>query len=60
MNSAEIKLLREQRGLTQEEAAHQIGVTTVTWNKWENDRVVPSKMGRMLLNEWAKRGKEIA
>ena len=34
-------LFRQTLGLTQSEAARMLGVTRVTWNRWENGRTHP-------------------
>ena len=34
-------LFRRTLGLTQSEAARMLGVTRVTWNRWENGRTHP-------------------
>ena len=44
MNGNQIKTLRLSMGLTQEEFAHRLGVTLCTVNRWENNRVVPSRL----------------
>jgi putative transcriptional regulator len=44
MNGNQIKELRMTMGLTQEEFAHQLGVTLCTVNRWENNKVAPSRL----------------
>ena len=53
MNGSEIKEVRQLLGQTQEEFAHQLGVTLSTVNRWENQKTVPSRLAvkqiRMLM-----------
>lgn len=42
----QIKTVRRQLGLSQEELAHALGVSFATVNRWENGRTVPSKLAR--------------
>lgn len=49
MDGADIKTLRKQLGLTQEEFAHQIGVTFATVNRWENGKSEPSRLAIKML-----------
>ena len=46
-NAATIKAAREAAGLSAREAAHLVGVTTVTWQRWEGNPAVQRKF-RML------------
>jgi transcriptional regulator with XRE-family HTH domain len=39
---ARIRLLRVERGLTQEQAARRTGVSYTTWNRWENGHIRPA------------------
>ena len=50
--------LRRQLALSQEDLAHQLGVSYTTVNRWENGRRIPSKLARVQLN--AFRAKMIA
>ena len=47
-----VRAVREQLGLTQEELAEEIGVTTKTINNWENGRNRPAGK-RALRGFWA-------
>ena len=38
--AANLRRLREAKGLSQEQAAVRFGVTRNTWHAWENDRPV--------------------
>ena len=44
MDGADIRELRKQVALTQEEFAHEIGVTFATVNRWENAKAKPSRL----------------
>jgi transcriptional regulator with XRE-family HTH domain len=37
LTGEELKFRRDQLGFTQEQMAHRLGVSRVTWNRWEND-----------------------
>ncbi|MFW6158419.1 MAG: helix-turn-helix domain-containing protein [Planctomycetota bacterium] len=51
MDGAEIRGLRKQMDLTQEQFAHEIGVTFATVNRWENNKSKPSRLALKALNE---------
>ena len=42
----EIRHIRMQLQMTQEEFAHAIAVTASTVNRWENDHATPSRLAR--------------
>jgi len=44
MDGSEIKQVRQSMGQTQEEFAHQLGVTLSTVNRWENKKTAPSRL----------------
>ena len=46
MESLQVKKIRLALGLTQEEFAHQLGVTLSTVNRWENGRTTPSRLAK--------------
>ena len=50
-----VKELRAKVGLTQEDFAHLLGVTTVTIHNWESGKTKPSRMARKLLEEIEKK-----
>ena len=50
-----VKALRRSLNLTQEEFAHELGITVGTVNRWENGRFRPSKLARATLTEFAHR-----
>ena len=41
-----VKGVRQQLGLSQEELAHELGVSFSTINRWENSKTVPFKLAR--------------
>ena len=49
MDGVEIRRLRKQLALTQEEFAHEIGVTFATVNRWENKKSAPSRLALKIL-----------
>jgi putative transcriptional regulator len=46
---ARIRRLREDLNMTQENFAHEIGVTFATVNRWENGRTTPNKVAQKVL-----------
>lgn len=42
--SKEIKNLRKQLGITQQEMADALGVSFATVNRWENGKTIPSSL----------------
>ncbi len=44
--SERVKETRKQLGLTQEELAHELGVSFATINRWENAKTTPFKLAR--------------
>lgn len=55
--SERVKALRRELKMTQEEFAHELGITVGTVNRWENGRFRPSKLARATLSDFAaKRG----
>lgn len=50
-----VRRLRSKLGLTQEELAHELGITVGTVNRWENGRFRPSKLARSTILEFAKK-----
>lgn len=47
----QVKEVRRQLGLSQEEMAHALGVSFATVNRWENGKTVPSKLAQ---NQFAR------
>jgi DNA-binding transcriptional regulator YiaG len=50
-----VRSLRRELQMTQEEFAHELGITVGTVNRWENGRFRPSKLARATLLEFAER-----
>ena len=50
-----VRALRRELKMTQEEFAHELGITVGTVNRWENGRFRPSKLARATLCEFASR-----
>lgn len=46
----EVAVLRDKLRLTQEELAHEIGMTVGAVNRWENGKMVPSKLAQRELD----------
>ncbi|MBW1956378.1 MAG: helix-turn-helix transcriptional regulator [Deltaproteobacteria bacterium] len=41
-----VKGVRRQLGISQEELAHELGVSVATINRWENGKTKPFKLAR--------------
>ncbi len=58
-----IRKIRQRLELTQEQFAHQLGVTYLTVNRWENQHTKPSPMAMKLielkLQEMGEQGKDL-
>jgi DNA-binding transcriptional regulator YiaG len=50
-----VRSLRRELKMTQEEFAHELGITVGTVNRWENGRFRPSKLARATLLDFAQR-----
>ena len=44
MTGSEVKTLRVNLSMTQEDLAHELGVTVSTVNRWENGHTRPSRL----------------
>jgi len=44
--STQVKAVRQELSMSQEELAREIGVSFATLNRWENAKTSPSKLGR--------------
>jgi ribosome-binding protein aMBF1 (putative translation factor) len=53
-----VKEVRQQLGLSQEELAHELGVSFSTINCWENSKTVPFKLARRQFEAFCERMKE--
>lgn len=56
----ELRQIRDDRNLTQQEAARQAGVHLRTWQHWEASSVMPRAKQRRLLVDWLENGTEAA
>jgi len=55
-----VRALRRELRMTQEELAHELGITVGTVNRWENGRFKPSKLARAtIINFTQRRGVSI-
>ena len=50
-----VKEVRRQLGLSQEELAHELGVSFSTINRWENSKTVPFKLARRQFEAFCER-----
>jgi DNA-binding transcriptional regulator YiaG len=50
--SAMLKDVRDQLGLSQEDLAHELGVSFSTVNRWENGHFRPSRLARARLDDF--------
>ena len=50
-----IRELRLSLSLTQENFAHEIGVTFATVNRWENGRTTPNKVAQKVLQQMERK-----
>jgi putative transcriptional regulator len=50
-----VKEVRRQLELSQEELAHELGVSFSTINRWENSKTVPFKLARRQFEAFCKR-----
>ncbi|RLB14972.1 MAG: transcriptional regulator [Deltaproteobacteria bacterium] len=50
-----VKEVRRKLGLSQEELAHELGVSFATVNRWENGKTMPSKMARTVWKQFCQR-----
>jgi len=48
----QVKGIRQQLGLSQEELAHTLGVSFATVNRWENSKTAPSKLARISFDNY--------
>jgi DNA-binding transcriptional regulator YiaG len=48
--TTQIRQIRQQLHMTQEEFAHAIAVTASTVNRWENDHAAPSRLARRAID----------
>jgi DNA-binding transcriptional regulator YiaG len=55
MTPKQIKVLRTDRGLTQEQFARELGVSHMTISRWEKGRSIPRGLSRSALDKFSKR-----
>ena len=53
-----VKEVRGQLGISQEDLAHEIGVSFATVNRWENGQVQPSRLARNHFHAFCDRMEE--
>jgi len=53
MTGTEVRTLRRDLGMTQEDLAHELGVTVSTVNRWENGHTRPSRLAHAGLDRLA-------
>ena len=51
--TVDIRELRRNLRMTQEEFAHTLGITVATVNRWENGHAKPSKLARRAIERLA-------
>jgi putative transcriptional regulator len=49
-----VKEVRRQLGFSQEELAHELGVSFATINRWENGKTTPFKLARKQLDAFCE------
>ncbi|MBW2299228.1 MAG: transcriptional regulator [Deltaproteobacteria bacterium] len=50
-----VKEVRRQLGISQEELAHELGVSFATINRWENGKTTPFKLARGQFDAFCKK-----
>lgn len=50
-----IKRIRQQLTISQEDLAHQIGVSYATVNRWENGQSKPSKLAKARIDSFCEK-----
>jgi len=60
MNNVDIKEIRNQLGLTQEEMAREMNVTAFTIRRWEKGAVKPQLVHRLRLTSLTRKAKRQA
>jgi putative transcriptional regulator len=50
-----VKDVRSQLGISQEDLAHELGVSFATINRWENGKTMPFKLARGQFNAFCKK-----
>ena len=50
-----VREVRRQLGISQEELAHELGVSFATINRWENGKTMPFKLARAQFDAFCER-----
>jgi putative transcriptional regulator len=50
-----VKEARRQLGISQEELAHELGVSFATINRWENGKTTPFKLAQVQFDTFCKK-----
>jgi len=50
-----VREVRRQLGISQEELAHELGVSFATINRWENGKTTPFKLARAQFDAFCER-----
>lgn len=50
--SEEVKNVRQKLGISQEELAHEVGVSFATVNRWENGNYKPSHLAKKAFEDF--------
>ena len=50
--AALVRKVRDQLGLSQEDFAHELGVSFATINRWENGQVKPSRLAKVQIDSF--------
>ena len=50
-----VKIVRTQLNLSQEDLAHELGVSFATINRWENGSYQPSRLARKAFDDFRER-----
>ena len=50
-----VREVRRQLGISQEELAHELGVSFATINRWENGKTTPFKLARAQFDAFCKK-----
>jgi DNA-binding XRE family transcriptional regulator len=50
-----VKDVRSQLGISQEDLAHELGVSFATINRWENGKTMPFKLARGQFDAFCKK-----
>jgi DNA-binding transcriptional regulator YiaG len=53
--AALVRKVRGELGLSQEDFAHELGVSFATINRWENGQVKPSRLARVQIDAFCVR-----